>query len=184
MTSRAKRPWHARLRRRVRLDYLKILRTQGAPAKVARGVGYGIFVELLFFPTLGLAFILMYPLNRWCRGHMAASIAGFVFAKLFAWATILPSIFLGAWLLGIEVSKAVVKDTVKTLVNNWGMVDALSAWLRGSPQDPVNLAALEQLWSFIYAWIVGGAIFGVVLGVICYAFCLKALNKKARRLQC
>ena len=59
MTNRAKRPWHVRLLRRVRLDYLKILRTEGAPTQVARGVGYGIFVELLFFPSLGLAFILM-----------------------------------------------------------------------------------------------------------------------------
>ena len=40
----------------MRLDYLRILRTKGAPSQVARGVGYGIFVELIFFPTLGLAF--------------------------------------------------------------------------------------------------------------------------------
>ena len=61
-------PWYTRLWRLARLDYLKILRTQGAPAQVARGVGYGIFIELIFFPTLGLAFFLMYPVNKYLKG--------------------------------------------------------------------------------------------------------------------
>ena len=75
-------PWHTRLYRLARLDYLKILRTHGAPAQVARGVGYGIFVELIFFPTMGLGFFLIYPINKYLKGHLAASIAGFVFSKL------------------------------------------------------------------------------------------------------
>ena len=175
--SKSKRPWHARIRRRIRLDYLKILRTHGAPAQVARGVGYGIFVELIFFPTLGLAFFLIYALNKYLKGHFTVSIASFVFAKLFAWATILPSILLGAWLLSIEVSQTVVKDTVRVLVYEWGMYDALSAWLLGVTQNPVNLGALDQLWSFIYAWILGGAIFGVVLGVGGFAVSWVGLKK-------
>ena len=100
--TRPKRPWYTRLKRRMRLDYLKILRTEGAPSKVARGVGYGIFIELIFFPTLGLAFFLLYPMNRFLNGHMAAAIAGFVFAKLFAWATIPPSIIAGKAIIGSD----------------------------------------------------------------------------------
>jgi len=180
VTGQAKPPCLTRLYRRVRFDYLKILRTRGAPAKVARGVGYGIFVELLFFPTLGVAFVLIYPLNRLGDGHTAASIASFVFAKLFAWITILPSIFLGAWLMGTEMNKSVVKDTVNTLVLKWGMIDATSNWIRGASQNPQNLAALEQLWSFIYAWIIGGVILGAVIGFGGYLICLNVLNKKAQ----
>ena len=94
-------PWYTRLWRLARLDYYKILRAHGAPAQVARGVGYGIFVELIFFPTLGLAFFLIYPLNKYLKGHLAASIAGFVFAKLFAFLTIPPSFILGSKMLGL-----------------------------------------------------------------------------------
>ena len=80
----SRHPWYTRIGRKMRLDYLRILRTKGAPSQVACGVGYGIFVELIFFPTLGLAFFLMYPLNKFGKGHMGAAFAGFVFAKLFA----------------------------------------------------------------------------------------------------
>ena len=92
-------PWYTRLWRLARFDYLKILRTHGAPARVARGVGYGIFVELIFFPTLGLGFFLIYPLNKYLKGHLGASIAGFIFAKLFAFLTIPPSFILGSKML-------------------------------------------------------------------------------------
>ena len=108
-------PWYTRLWRLARFDYLKILRAHGAPARVARGVGYGIFVELILFPTLGLGFFLIYPLNKYLKGHLGDSIAGFIFAKLFAFLTIPPSFFLGSKMLGLrsygkECRTAAAKD--------------------------------------------------------------------------
>ena len=85
------------------MDYLKILRTHGAPTQVARGVGYGIFIELIFFPTLGLAFFLMYPINKYLKGHMGASMAGFIFAKLFAFLTIPPVLFSAVKFLAYKI---------------------------------------------------------------------------------
>ena len=156
---KSKRSWHRRIRRRIRLDYFRVLRTRGAPAQVARGVGYGIFVELIFFPTLGLGFVLMYPLNRWCRGHWAASIAGFVFAKLFAWATIPPSIILGKALIGSERGFVFVTESFTA------SIDSLKRFYTEG-----------LLWEFLLAWIIGAAIFGVILGLVGFVICLKSLK--------
>ncbi len=155
-----------RLRRRFRLDYLKILRTSGAPGQVARGVAYGIFIELLFFPTLGLGFLLFYPLNHFLRGHYAASLAGFVFAKLFAFLTIPPSILLGKWILGVNVSVDMIDRASFS-----ASMKSLWALLKGG-----------QLLEFLGAWTVGAAIFGVVLGAAGFWLSWSGLkNYQARR---
>ena len=167
--ARPKRPWHTRLKRRLRLDYLKILRTEGAPSKVARGVGYGIFIELIFFPTLGLAFFLLYPMNRFLNGHMAAAIAGFVFAKLFAWATIPPSIIAGKAIIGSDTDFEFKADSFGQTV------DSLKAFYKEG-----------LLWEFLAAWNLGAAIFGAVIGLIGFFITRSGLRKyqakrKARR---
>ena len=145
-----RRPWWVRLKRRGRLDYLRILRTYGAPAQVARGVGYGIFVELIFFPTLGLSFLLLYPLNHFLKGHYAASFAGFVFAKLFTFLTIPPSILLGKWLIHVDVSVDMIDRSSfnASLRSLWGLLKS------------------GQLLEFLGAWTAGAAIFGLVIGAI------------------
>ena len=170
-------PWYTRLKRRMRLDYLKILRTQGAPAQVARGVGYGIFVELLFFATVGISLILMYPLNKWGRGHTTAFWVGFFFMKAFAWVFILPSIICGAFILGTEVSMEVVKNTVNILAFENGLGKIVMAWFKGATQDPSYIKALKDMGSFVYAWIVGGADVGAVVGAASGYACWAGLSK-------
>jgi len=157
-------PWYTRLWRLARLDYLKILRTHGAPAQVARGVGYGIFVEMIFFPTLGLAFFLMYPINKYFKGHMGAAMAGFLFAKLFAWATIPPSFILGSKMLGLPnfSSHFMMEDKLKPLAEIWVTIKGLFPW---------------DLLKALGGWTAGAAVFGVVLGVIGYFICLGTLKK-------
>ena len=169
--ARHKLPWYTRLKRRMRLDYLKILRTEGAPSKVARGVGYGIFIELIFFPTLGLAFFLLYPMNRFLNGHMAAAIAGFVFAKLFAWATIPPSIIAGKAIIGSNTPFEFKADSFSQTV------DSLKAFYEKG-----------LLWEFLAAWNLGAAIFGAGIGLIGFCITRSGLRKyqakrKARREQ-
>ncbi len=159
-------PWYTRLYRLARLDYLKILRTHGAPAQVARGVGYGIFVELIFFPTLGLAFFLIYPLNKYLKGHLAASIAGFVFAKLFAFLTIPPSFILGSKMLGLPSygEKFMTEaDKLKPLGEIWNVT--------------VGLLKSGELFKALAGWAAGAAVFGVVLGAIGFLFAWMALKK-------
>ena len=163
-------PWYTRLWSLARLDYLKILRTHGAPAQVARGVGYGIFIELIFFPTLGLAFLLMYPVNKYLKGHMGAAMAGFIFAKLFAFLTIPPSFILGSKILtpirGEEISykeKFITGETLKPLGDIWIELKKLAS-------------SGEILWA-LAGWTAGATIFGVVIGAIGYFVCLAALKK-------
>jgi len=159
-------PWYTRLWRLGRLDYLKILRAHGAPAQVARGVGYGIFVELIFFPTLGLAFFLIYPLNKYLKGHLAASIAGFVFAKLFAFFTIPPSFILGSKMLGLpSYGDRFMTDAgkLKPLGEIWDVV--------------VGLLKSGDLFYALAGWTVGAAVFGLVIGIIGFLFTLTALKK-------
>jgi len=159
-------PWYTRLWRLARFDYLKILRAHGAPARVARGVGYGIFVELIFFPTLGLAFFLIYPLNKYLRGHLGASIAGFVFAKLFAFLTIPPSFILGGKILGLPSygDKFMTEaDKLKPLGEIWDTV--------------VVLVKSGDLFYALAGWTVGAAVFGVVIGAIGFLLSMTALKK-------
>ena len=158
-------PWYTRLYRLARLDYLKILRTHGAPAQVARGVGYGIFVELIFFPTMGLGFFLIYPLNKYLKGHLGASIAGFFFAKLFAVFTIPPSFILGSKILGLQDfgAKFMADDKLKPLGEIWVTVK--------------QLFSSGELFQALAGWAAGAAVFGVVIGAIGFIFTLIGLKK-------
>ncbi|HIL24982.1 MAG TPA: DUF2062 domain-containing protein [Verrucomicrobia bacterium] len=158
-------PWYTRLYRLARLDYLKILRTHGAPAQVARGVGYGIFVELIFFPTMGLGFFLIYPLNKYLKGHLGASIAGFFFAKLFAVFTIPPSFILGSKILRLQDfgARFMADDKLKSLGEIWVTVK--------------QLFSSGELFQALAGWAAGAAVFGVVLGAIGFIFTLIGLKK-------
>jgi len=159
-------PWYTRLWRLARLDYLKILRTQGAPTQVSRGVGYGIFIELIFFPTLGLAFFLMYPINKYLKGHMGASMAGFVFAKLFAFLTIPPSFILGSKILGLQNygdQFMTAEEKLKPLGEIWNVVK--------------DLFSSGELLRALAGWTVGASVFGLVLGIIGFFITRTALRK-------
>lgn len=158
-------PWYTRIYRLARLDYLKILRTHGAPAQVARGVGYGIFVELIFFPTMGLGFFLIYPLNKYLKGHLGASIAGFFFAKLFAVFTIPPSFILGSKILGLQDfgERFMADDKLKSLGEIWVTVK--------------QLFSSGELFQALAGWAAGAAVFGVVIGAIGFIFTLIGLKK-------
>ena len=165
-------PWYTRLYRLARLDYLKILRTHGAPAQVARGVGYGIFVELIFFPTMGLGFFLIYPLNKYLKGHLGASIAGFIFTKLFAVFTIPPSFILGSKILGLQDfgAKFMADDKLKPLGEIWVTVK--------------QLFSSGELFQALAGWAAGAAVFGVVIGAIGFVFTLIGLKKyQAHRIE-
>jgi uncharacterized protein (DUF2062 family) len=68
--------------RRIRLEYLKLLRTKGAPSIVAKGFALGVFLEFITLPTLGIAFFLLYPLNLLFRGSLPAALIGYLMGKV------------------------------------------------------------------------------------------------------
>lgn len=73
--------WKA-IYRRLKYEYLKLIRMKGAPSIIARGFSVGIFVEFITLPTFGLAFILLYPMNLLFRSSVSASLIGFVIGKI------------------------------------------------------------------------------------------------------
>ena len=56
-----------KLYRKLKYQYVKLLRTKGAPSIIARSFSLGIFIEFITLPTLGIAFLFLYPLNRLLR---------------------------------------------------------------------------------------------------------------------
>ena len=123
----SRHPWYTRIGRKMRLDCLRILRTKGAPSQVARGVGYGIFVELIFFPTLGLAFFLMYPLNKFGKGHGNAMQA-LCLPSCSPFSPSHPALF-SAKMLGLPNYKDKFMDgeTMKPLGETWDVVKDLAS---------------------------------------------------------
>ncbi|MGD8189754.1 DUF2062 domain-containing protein [Brevibacillus ginsengisoli] len=73
--------WRA-IYRRLKYEYLKLIRLKGDPSIIARGFSVGIFVEFITLPTFGLAFILLYPMNLLFRSSVSASLIGFVIGKI------------------------------------------------------------------------------------------------------
>ncbi len=142
------------LRRRGRLQYLKLLRSQGAPQQIARGFAIGTWVEFIVFPTLGVAFILLWPLNWLLRGNLAASLVAFMLWKMVIWIFIWPNIQLGHWLLG---SHQILEKTTKAQMKGW---DAKIAFLK------------EQGIAFF----VGSALTGLIAAILSYFLVLVALK--------
>lgn len=151
--------------RRGRMQYLKLLRSQGAPQQIARGFAIGTWVEFIVFPTLGVAFVLLWPLNWLLRGNLAASFVAFVLWKMVMWIFIWPNTQLGHWLLG---SQQIVEKAPKTNMKGW---DAQLAFVK------------EQGMAFF----VGSAATGLVAAVLGYFLVLVALktyhNRRERRRQ-
>lgn len=147
------------------MQYLKLLRSQGAPQQIARGFAIGTWVEFIAFPTLGVAFVLLWPLNWLLRGNLAASFVAFVLWKMVMWIFIWPNTQLGHWLLG---SQQIVEKAPKTNMKGW---DAQLAFVK------------EQGMAFF----VGSAATGLVAAVLGYFLVLVALktyhNRRERRRQ-
>lgn len=73
--------WH-RLKNKWLLQYHKLIQSPGTPSMVARGFALGMFVEFITLPTLGIAFLLLYPLTIPLRTSFPVALIGFLFGKL------------------------------------------------------------------------------------------------------
>lgn len=142
------------VRRRGRMQYLKLLRSKGAPQQIARGFAIGTWVEFIVFPTLGLAFLLLWPLNWLLRGNLAASFVAFVLWKMVMWIFIWPNTQFGHWLLG---SQQVGEKASKSEMKGW----------------TAKLAFVQEQGM---AFFVGSAVVGLIAAVLGYFLVLAALK--------
>ncbi|MBN6188357.1 DUF2062 domain-containing protein [Aneurinibacillus sp. BA2021] len=155
-----------KLFRKLKYQYIKLLRTKGAPSIIARSFSLGIFIEFITLPTLGSAFLLLYPLNMLIRGNFAASLIGFIMGK-FA----LPLFFV----LNLSVGNMLVGHK-----------------LGPETGGHINHTSIMALWAFVkqkgIAFFVGSAANGIVVAIACYALVFYALQlyrqrRESRRLE-
>jgi hypothetical protein len=71
---RSGHPWRERLRRWGRYIYLRLVRQNDAPHKVAKGVGLGVFLGI--FPTFGVGAILAVLIATWVKWNRASAALG------------------------------------------------------------------------------------------------------------
>jgi len=75
-------PWRERARRWGRYIYLRLVRQNDAPEKVAKGVGLGVFIGI--FPTFGVGTILAILIASWAKWNRASAVLGtFIMNPLF-----------------------------------------------------------------------------------------------------
>ncbi|MFB3921720.1 MAG: DUF2062 domain-containing protein [Terriglobia bacterium] len=71
---KAGHPWWKRVRRWGRYIYLRLVRQNDTPDKVARGVGLGVFIGI--FPTFGVGTILAIFIASWAKWNRASAVLG------------------------------------------------------------------------------------------------------------
>jgi len=67
-------PWRERVRRWGRFIYLRLVRQNDEPDKVAKGFGLGVFLGI--FPTFGVGAILAVLIATWVRWNRASAALG------------------------------------------------------------------------------------------------------------
>lgn len=79
---KAGHPWRERVRRWGRYIYLRLVRQNDEPEKVAKGVGLGVFIGI--FPTFGVGTILAILIASWAKWNRASAVLGtFIMNPLF-----------------------------------------------------------------------------------------------------
>ncbi|MFC5701222.1 DUF2062 domain-containing protein [Cohnella faecalis] len=127
-----------KLRRWMKYKYMMLIRAKGGASMVAMGFAIGIAVEMFTLPTLGFAFVLIFPLVYLFKGNLPAALVGFVVGKV------------------IYLPMAILN----TMVGAWVLPSHMSIHL---PWMWVNKLLLANL-----KLIVGGVINGILLGAVCY----------------
>ncbi|CAG7632830.1 DUF2062 domain-containing protein [Paenibacillus allorhizosphaerae] len=141
-TAKTKKPFQlSHIPRWFKYKYLLLTRAKGGPGMVALGFSIGLAIEMFTLPTAGLAFFLIFPLVYLFRASMAAALLGFVFGKV---------IYIPMSFLNRKVGAMVLPKGTR-----WHLLQLLPDWL-------------DTFIRFNLKLIVGGAIDGVILGLIVY----------------
>lgn len=143
------------LPRWLKFKYMLLIRAKGGASMVAMGFAIGLAIEMFTLPTLGFAFLLIFPLVYLLRGNLPAALVGFVLGKLIYIPMMIPNTIVGGWVLPNHISFHL------SFVPQW-----------------VNDLLLTNL-----KLIVGGMIDGVLLGVLFYfpiRYSINAFKEKRR----
>ena len=137
--------------------YLKIVRMNDSPPRVALGVAIGVFLGI--FPTFGLGIVLAFAVAWVLGANRVASLVGSLIMNPlttpFFWTI---SALFGAWITGLH--KDIIMNDLKT-----GMI-------------------FKALGPSVYAYMIGNLIISIVFAVASYYFTLLILktHKKNKKL--
>jgi uncharacterized protein (DUF2062 family) len=138
----------------LKYKYMMLIRAKGGASMVAMGFAIGLAIEMFTLPTLGFAFVLIFPLCYMLRGNLPASLIGFVVGKIIYIPMMYPNTKVGEWFLPKNLSFD---------------LPVVPEWF-----DHLLLANLKL--------IIGGMIDGVILGVLFYFPIKYSINTyKAKR---
>ncbi len=93
--------------RKIRWNVLRLIRLKANPSIIARGYALGILIEFITLPTLGLAFLLLYPLTILFRANFGASLIGFISGKFIMLFFLYWNYQIGNILVGTKISEEV-----------------------------------------------------------------------------
>jgi len=142
------------VRRWLKYKYMMLLRAKGGASIVAMGFAIGLAIEMFTLPTLGFAFVLIFPLCYMLRGNLPAALIGFVVGKIIYIPMMYPNSKVGRLILPKHLSIHL------PVVPEW-----------------FNHLLLSNL-----KLIVGGMVNGAILGLLCYFPIKYSLNAyKAKR---
>ncbi|MCG7409812.1 DUF2062 domain-containing protein [Paenibacillus sp. ACRRX] len=149
------------MKRWLKYQTLKLMRTNGSASAVAKGFSIGLAIEMFTLPTAGLAFFLIFPFVYMLRGRMASALVGFIFGKI------------------IYIPVAVLNERV----GHWLLPEHFVVHFHGIPHW------LNHLMTINLHLIVGGIIDGCILAFMMYLPVKKGLEllqqrrREKRRLQ-
>jgi uncharacterized protein (DUF2062 family) len=142
------------LRRWLKYKYMLLIRAKGGASMVAMGFAIGLAIEMFTLPTLGFAFVLIFPLCYLLRGNMPAALIGFVVGKIIYIPMMYPNTKVGGLILPKHLTFHL------PIVPDW----------------------FDNLLVTNLKLIVGGIVDGVILGIICYFPIKYSINAyKAKR---
>jgi len=148
--------------RKIKYNYIKLIRSKGAPHIIARSYAVGVFVEFITLPTLGFAFLLMYPIIRLIKGNFAVALIGFTLNK-----AVVP-IF---WVLDYKVGSYILNKSISgPLLHELDIFHLLTT----SMHNPLELVHLFGDLCLIF--LVGSSINGFIMAWVWYFVVFNVIN--------
>jgi uncharacterized protein len=88
--------------RKMKKNYYQLIRSQGATSIIARSFAIGMAIEFITLPTVGLAFLLLFPLIKLFRGVFSVALIGFLMGKIFLPLFFVLNYSVGEFIIGKE----------------------------------------------------------------------------------
>jgi uncharacterized protein (DUF2062 family) len=141
-------PWRERVRRWGRFIYLRLVRQNDEPDKVAKGVGLGVFLGI--FPTFGVGVILAVLIATWVRWNRASAALG----------TLIMNPFFNPFFVSLSVlaGNLLVPVRLRITVESFRKGKLWSGFYHAVPVYLLGNILVSTLFAVLAYWVALGAI--------------------------